>query len=288
MMIYKICLYFNMGDFMEKDKELPPPPESVVKELCDYVEKYITALTYIPHGDPRDPPGKHSGTGWLVQDSNGPILATCEHVARAQSSGKIGYSCFGCEYGISLNNQFSLYPFDIDFAKADIENTFRGVMHKGKWFEIKHQGECTTIDHYAENHCPVEDEYLYVYGFPGADAVAGFGQHEMRGMSVFLREVEFDPENFSEIPFPIKGKHICCAWNPKLAIALLDTQGDLSLPPGMSGSPLWNTRYVEVTKAGGKWTPQDARITGIVWGHSSKSCQLFATPVEMFRNIIFE
>lgn len=85
-----------------------------------------------------------------------------------------------------------------------------------------------------------------------------------------------------------KGKHICCAWNPKLAIALLDTKGDLSLPDGMSGSPLWNTRYVEVTRAGGKWTPQDARITGIVWAHSSKACQLFATPVNLFRNIIFE
>lgn len=61
-----------------------------------------------------------------------------------------------------------------------------------------------------------------------------------------------------------------------------DTKGALSLPDGMSGSPLWNTRYEEITRQGRSWKPEDARITGIVWGHSAKARQIYATPIEAF------
>ncbi|MFZ4215310.1 hypothetical protein ACOZB2_28455, partial [Pantoea endophytica] len=216
-----------------------PPPDFVVKEMGDFVEKYVVALAFIPREDPRDPPGDHWGTGWLVEGSSGPILATCEHVATEQSQGQLGYSCYGGEQGISVGSQFSLHPFPLDFAKADITKTFK---------RLEHAGECSNINHYAVSHCPVEDEYLYAYGFPGADVQVGFGQHEIRGMGVFLREVDFDPVNFSQTPVPVKGTHICCAWNPEMASPLVGTTGNLSLPDGMSGSPLWTTTYIEVSQ----------------------------------------
>jgi hypothetical protein len=40
--------------------------------------------------------------------------------------------------------------------------------------------------------------------------------------------------------------------------------GHLPLPPGFSGSAVWNTRYVECLGAGVEWTPAEARVTGIV------------------------
>jgi len=61
-----------------------------------------------------------------------------------------------------------------------------------------------------------------------------------------------------------------------------DTKGVLSLPDGMSGSPLWNTRYEEITRQGRSWKAEDARITGIVWGRSAKARQMYATPIEAF------
>lgn len=263
---------------MKNVKQSAPPPEFVVEAMGEYVEKYITAINFIPRGDDRDPPGDHWGTGWLVEECNRPIIATCEHVAIKQLQGILGYSCSGSEYGVSVGGEFSLYPFELDFAHADISKTFNMVGHKG---------ECTTKEHYADSHSPVADEYLYVYGFPGADAQVGFGQHEIRGMGVFLREVQFDPSAFTEAPVPVLGKHISCAWSTNLATPLMGTSGSLSLPNGMSGSPLWNTRYTEVTNAGGIWTPCDSRITGIVWGHSAKMTRLFATPVESFKKLLF-
>ena len=35
-------------------------------------------------------------------------------------------------------------------------------------------------------------------------------------------------------------------------------------PRGLSGSLVWNTRYLEVTQAGGTWTPNKAVVTGLL------------------------
>lgn len=255
-----------------------PPPNSVAVAMGDYVDTFVSAILFIPHGDERNPPGDHWGTGWLVEAFGEPTLATCEHVAREQSRGTLGYSCHGCDSGISVGSRFDLHPYEIDFAKASITKTFR---------KIKHNGKCTIKAQYAECHAPVEGEYFYAYGFPGVDARAGFGQHEAQGMGVFLREVDFDPTSLTETQPPVFGTHICLAWNPESASGLLGTTGELSLPNGMSGSPLWNTRYVEVTQRGGEWSPSDSRITGIVWGHSAKSGHIFATPVNLFIDFLF-
>lgn len=255
-----------------------PPPESVAVAMGNYVDEFVSAILLIPRGDQRDPPGDHWGTGWLVQEFDEPILATCEHVARKQSQGTLGYSCHGCDLGISVGSKFDLHPFEIDFAKASISKTFRTVEHRGK---------CTIKAQYADFHSPVAEEYFYTYGFPGVDARAGFGQHEAKGMGVFLREVDFDPASFTQNPVPVLGTHICLAWNPENASELLGTTGELSLPNGMSGAPLWNTRYVEVTQRGDQWKPSDSKITGIVWGHSAKSGHLFATPINLFIDLLF-
>lgn len=263
---------------MEAHMHSGPPPDSVAAAMGEYVDPFVSAILFIPDKDERDPPGDHWGTGWPVEVLGAPILATCEHVARKQAQGILGYSCHGCDSGISVGGTFDLHPHPIDFAKADISKTFKKVTHSGK---------CTTRPQYADRHAPVEGEYLYAYGFPGVDARAGFGQHEAQGMGVFLREVDWDPNSFTETPPPVHGTHICLAWNPESASGLLGTTGELSLPNGMSGSPLWNTRYVEVTQRGDKWSPSDSRITGIVWGHSAKSGLLFATPVDLFVNLLF-
>jgi hypothetical protein len=37
-------------------------------------------------------------------------------------------------------------------------------------------------------------------------------------------------------------------------------------PPGLSGSPVWNTRYIEYATSARTWTPDAAQLTGLVWG----------------------
>jgi hypothetical protein len=39
----------------------------------------------------------------------------------------------------------------------------------------------------------------------------------------------------------------------------------LPMPNGMSGSAIWDTKYVAALEAGWKWSPAQAEICGIVW-----------------------
>lgn len=254
------------------------PPLTDADALANLVEPYICAIQFIPKNDTREPPGNHLGTGWLFDDKGSPIIVTCEHVARWQKFGRLGYSCFGAEYGISVEGKFMEMSHPVDAAVATIHKSFEKISHKGL---------CVPNSLLAKAHTPVEGELFYAYGFPGADAKQLFDTQIVQGTAVFLREVELDEAVYlEEPPHPDPALHISLAWGPEHALPMLNTRGTLSLPNGMSGSPLWNTRYEEVTRAGGNWSPADARISGMIWGHSAKAGQLYATPIEAFVNLL--
>lgn len=54
-------------------------------------------------------------------------------------------------------------------------------------------------------------------------------------------------------------------------------------PPGLSGSLVWNTRYLEVTNAGNVWTPEDAVVTGLLRRWKEKTKRLLVWRVEHLR-----
>lgn len=249
-----------------------PLSDAEAEALANFVEPYVCAIQFIPKNDTREPLGSHLGTGWLFEHEGSPCIVTCEHVARWQKRGRLGYSCFGCESGISIEGKFVEAPHPVDAAVATIKNSFKVLIHNG---------HCVPRSLFATSHEPVQGELLYAYGFPGADAKQMFDTQIVQGTAVFLREIELNDAVFKEEPpHPAPEIHICLAWSPEHAFPMLGTRGSLSLPDGMSGSPLWNTRYEEITRQGGTWRPTDARITGMVWGHSAKACQLYATPIE--------
>lgn len=248
--------------------------ETEADALTAFVEPYVCPIQTLPKGETLEPPGRHIGTGWFFEGKNSPSIVTCEHVAKLQNKGKLGYSCLGWDFGISIQTTFNTVAHPVDAAIAGIANSYR---------HSPHNAQCATKSLFATRHAPVQAEWLFVYGFPGADAAQAFGTQRVVGSAIFLQEVKLSPEVIrEEPPHPVQGFHICLAWNPEIAQAMLGTSGALSLPKGMSGSPLWNTRYVEITQNGGTWKPSDAVITGMVWGHSSKAGQLYATPIEAF------
>lgn len=250
-----------------------PLSDAEANAMATFVDPYICAIQYIPKGDTSEPPGRHHGTGWFFEHEDVPFLVTCEHVAKYQQWGTLAYACFESEEGTSFGGKARLAPHPVDAAVACIERTFAIVRHGGR---------CVNRSFLAERHAPVEGELLFAYGFPRADARQGFGTHSAQGVAVFLRQVNMNSEVFNELlPHPDPRLHISLAWSPEHAVPMLQSKGALSLPDGMSGSPLWNTRYEEFRREGRPWTPANARITGIIWGHSSKASQLYATPIEM-------
>lgn len=250
----------------------PPLSEADAEALASLVEPYVCPIQAIPKGDTRELPGEHFGTGWLFEHEESPCIVTCEHVARWQKRGHLGYACYGAEHGISIEGKFVDVPHPLDAAIATIRNSFRALPHSGR---------CIPRSLLAASHKPIKGELLYAYGFPGADAKQLFDTQIVQGTGVFLREVELSDIVFTEEPpHPNSDLHICLAWSPEHALPMLGTRVSLSLPNGMSGSPLWNTRYEETLREGRTWSPADARVTGMIWGHSAKAGQLYATPIE--------
>lgn len=246
--------------------------------LANFVEPYICAIQFIPKNDTREPPGDHLGTGWLFDGDGSPCIVTCEHVAAWQKRGHLGYSCFGCENGISIEGEFAKVSHPVDASIATVRKSFH---------VLSHNGICAHRSLFSVEHAPVQGELFYAYGFPGADARQTFGTQLVQGTAVFLREVALNDAVYQEVPpHPDPKLHICLAWSPEHALPMLGTRGSLSLPDGMSGSLLWNTRYEEITRLGGTWSPKDARIAGMIWGHSAKAGQLYATPIETLVDLL--
>jgi hypothetical protein len=60
----------------------------------------------------------------------------------------------------------------------------------------------------------------------------------------------------------------------------------LPLPPGLSGSTVWNTGFVAARIAGVPWTSALAKVTGVIWGWSSAHACLIATRAEFVRSFL--
>lgn len=249
-------------------------PQRLIEELWDHVDQFVCPITRIAPGDDRQPPGDHHGSGWFISRCGKPHLCTCEHVANFEDKGSLGYAPFGGDSGGSVGSRFARLVHPLDFAIANVQQT---------WVMIQHKGKCIPSDMIANTHAPVSGELLYVHGFPGDESNPAFGQHNVKALGVLAHEVAAPNALFSEVPPFDPSKHICIGWSTAQAVPLTPSSDILSAPGGMSGSALWNTRYREVTEAGGEWTVSDIRLTAIVWGASSKASVMVGTAIEHFR-----
>lgn len=252
-------------------------PQRLIDDLWDYVDKFVCPIVRIARGDERQPPGDHHGTGWFIERHGKPNLCTCEHVANFEDKGSLGYAPFGGDSGVSVGSRFYRLAHPLDFAIANVQRT---------WAMIKHDGRCIPAELITDTHAPVSGELLYVHGFPGEDAKAAFGQHNVKALGVLAHQVAPPAEVFNEVPPFEPSKHICIGWNTGQAVPLTPNADILSTPGGMSGSPLWNTRYREVTEAGGDWSVSDIRLSAIVWGASSKTSVMVGTSIKHFRSYV--
>lgn len=266
---------------------------SMEKKLGDLVATYSTLITRIHPNDKRDPPGEAHGTGTFYKDGKHKYLLTCDHVSRTVKSEKLIVSFHSSEIFITLENPFSALEYPADVAITAISEP--------TWNMVEHQAKCIPIESFSSQHSPVENELMYISGYPGElsriwpampptedGAESEPGIQACTAISIMTQiQKDFDPTLDLETPQPLEDMHFLLPYSPEHAIHMSSDQ-DKVLPraPGLSGSLVWNTRYREITATGGVWQPEDARVTGIVWGNSTKAGVLVATPVEYIAKLI--
>lgn len=118
---------------------------------------------------------------------------------------------------------------------------------------------------------------MFLFGYPG-ERSKSLHEHLITRSTPYTTQ---HPEPMGDLDHPDTDFHVHYPRN--LIKAIGGSEGDAPLPPGLSGSLVWNTRFVEVSAAGAVWTPECAKVTGILKRWIEKEELLVGTRVEKMR-----
>ena len=199
------------------------------------------------------------GSGAYVAREDRRLLLTCEHVAREQP---IHYRFHGSEDVFEHRGAWTVDRHPIDAAYAIIDDA--------AWTACAHRASTIPYGRFAPVHRIVEPaELLFFRGYAGENAHYAFGVHETNATGYCTQEKKGtgDAEVFELFWEPQHTKFTSGTSSEAQAEIKFDDAR------GLSGSLVWNTRYLEVTEAGRTWSPNDAVVTGLLqrWDQQTKT-----------------
>ena len=232
-------------------------------------ERHLTPILYLT----TDNAAEMLGTGFYFNDGKANHLLTCEHVTREGASRQLLLLFEGQEQTVfGPRSDTSQLPEDLSLAAIEEE----------VWsLNVGGTSSGLTIDDISSAHCPVEGELLFFLGVPGYGSthIAHWSMTFANAHPAILPEVpslDCDPQFVFRLPYR--------PWEME------DVQGGRDeMPPdphGFSGSLVWNTRYMEVTRQGGDWTPDAAQVTGMIQRWDSARAELMCCKCETIRAFI--
>lgn len=235
---------------------------NAVMRMAAKVEPHTTPISQVIDHDN----GDHWGAGSYCEFEGKRFLLTNEHVAAKLQTHSLAHKFHGDDHYFQFRHQFHAIDAPNDTALVRIDDR--------EWTRFPHGALPIAAAQFATIHAPVEWELLFVAGYSGERAKFLYGSLFTRGTPYLAREcpLPVDPTCVPEF-------HFAMHYNPALATPVDPKGRPLPLPPGMSGSLVWNTRVVEQRIRCLVWTPDDAVVTGILWGWPSDTC-VVATKVE--------
>lgn len=249
--------YIPESEWVERNKD-------VNSKMLEYVKHFVTPISKaLDHNT-----GEHFGTGSYLEIENTKYLITNEHVAREIIISPLTYQFVDNEDIFRITNPILTLPDPIDVGLVKIENS--------AWDSCKHDSLAIPFSCFARNHEIIEGELLFVLGFAFENTKFYFNYLHAHSTPYLTQEIEL-PEKFGDPKY-----HFGLYYNPGQAIKVSEKSKDLQIPFGMSGSLVWNTRYVEMYNMGKSWHPTDSRVTGILRKWLSGDACLHATKVEYF------
>lgn len=253
--------------FTEKEWNASLP--KLTRDMTEYLRQYRTPV-FKDQGDY----GDGWGSGSFVELDGAKYILTNQHIATVRFSGD--------QLGFKLNSQDALFrikgnhvekewPWDLALLPID----------KATWVDIEHTSKAIQVDQIALAHTPAPTEVFAITGFAGERTHFHFGTLFWKAATSLAREVDLpaDDERFKD------RFHFGLDYRPDLATDVLGDQG-LPLPPGLSGSTVWNTCFVEAKVGAINWTPDLARVAGVVWGWPSSAGLIVATRAEHVRSFL--
>lgn len=242
-------------------------------EWSDLISNAVTriAAKVAPHTTPISQVvdhnyGEHWGTGSYCESAGKRFLLTNEHVASKLQTHSLAHKFWGDDHYFRFRHPFHAIGAPTDTALVRIDDL--------EWTRFPHRAVPVPAAQFATTHAPVEGELLFIAGYSGDRAKFLFDTLVTPGTPYLARECPLPADARC-----VQDLHFAMHYNPALATPVDPKGRPLPLPPGMSGSLVWNTRVVEQRMRGLEWSPEDAMVTGILWGWPSETC-VVATKIE--------
>lgn len=265
----------------DHDKPLPEPkllfseeewnaamPE-LTRKMTAHLKQFRTPL-FIDHGEY----GEGWGSGSFIEFSGRKGILTNEHVARAMTNSvRLGFrfdeqdELRRVEAGTQVHKA---WPWDLAMLPVSDE----------MWSSVEHRSALIQVDQISLAHTPIEGEVFAFSGYAEDRVRFLFGEMQFIATTSVAREGALASHNEISERF-----HFGLEYRPDLA-TLAAGHHNLPRPPGLSGSTVWNTCFVEAKTRGIEWTPALAKVAGVVWGWPSGQGLIVATKAEHVRSFL--
>ncbi|GJD32278.1 hypothetical protein PMNALOAF_3546 [Methylobacterium adhaesivum] len=220
----------------------------VVKEMQAFTAPFVTPISY---EKPDDVP-RLSGTGSFVELFERRFLLTNEHVILDPATNSelpdLAHGLHGTDSVIRCAHGSLSASYPIDCALCPVPETAWSVDHRAAAIQ---EASITWA------HATVPREILFFRGYAQENSSFHFENLLSASTSYATQAMEAQPEG-------LDGRYFIALHHSPEHAEMIGGAGHLPLPPGFSGSTVWNTRYVECLRGGQSWTPAEARVTGIV------------------------
>ena len=213
------------------------------------------------------------GTGSYLALLDQTFILTNEHVASVSAQdGSLLHLPLGFEEFQAIPEERLTFAYPLDTAVLPVQNS--------NWKNGLHNSKLITLDMMALAHDHVPGELLAFLGFSGERSQFSFNTLVNRWTCSVAREVTLPEDTRFNSRF-----HFGIDYRPDLATSTNKSYG-LPQPAGFSGSSVWDTGFVKARMQRKDWSPDDARLTGLVWGWPSSKACIVATRIEYVRSFL--
>lgn len=251
--------------------------------MREWVKRFVTPISMsAEYGH-----GVSWGTGTYLKIADRHLLLTNNHViADVPEGGCLAHLPGPTDDYVAVVRPWCRVPYPIDVACTPIPSFSSAGMKGAVPYEL-----------IESEYAPEQDEVLFWIGFPGFTAdrhdaptearqrMTRFGSSlDLPGLPMLSQvirnwngedEERFDPAVHVAVHYPSEARTAA--------------DGPLTRLPnakGMSGSLLWDTKYVESLRKSTSWSPNDARVCGLVWGVLDDPEVVLATKIEHVRSAL--
>jgi Protein of unknown function (DUF2934) len=266
--------------------EHPPRTLLTWDQTCFYVRdemaKYVSRLvTPISLSDSPDR-GSSCATGNYLTLRDVPYLLTNEHVVGEAVGYDLAHLPGPTDDYVLCNNAWLAAAWPMDIALMRLGQAPAGP-----------DRDSVSACRLGVRYSPVPQELLFWIGFPGStakrhDAItelntrrSWFGSLVTPANPVLTQELPVAPTG---LPRFDANRHVALYY-PAAALRTAEQPlTDTPNPKGMSGSLLWDTKFVANARSRKRWNSASAEVCGVLWAAHSKPEVVVATKIEHVRS----